>query len=125
MKRNAQKIGGQGEALAAAYLQERGYRLIECNARTPYGELDLVMQQTEPAPVTVFVEVKTRRSTHFGLPEVAITPRKRQHLLAAAQAYLQAHPQWDGDWRIDVIAILWPRAAAAVEIAHFENAVLE
>lgn len=125
MKRVARTVGEQGEALAAAYLQEQGYHLVERNARTPYGELDLVMQQVQPTAVTVFVEVKTRRSTRFGWPEASITTSKRQHLLAAAQAYLQAHPQLAGDWRIDVIAVLWPRQGAVVEVTHFENAITD
>ncbi|MEW5873013.1 MAG: YraN family protein [Chloroflexota bacterium] len=124
MSRSRQNLGRWGETLAADYLQERGYTLVERNARTAFGEIDLVMRQPAPTgPVTVFVEVKTRRSQAFGLPEEAITPRKQAHLLDSAQAYLQAHPELDGDWRIDVIAIQRSDAAAPPEIIHFENAV--
>ncbi len=118
-----QSLGKWGEALAAQTLEQRGYTLLERNARTSYGELDLVMRQGR---TIVFVEVKTRRTTSygdtpaFGLPEESITRRKQEHLLNAAQAYLQAHPQLGDDWRVDVIAIR--RAPGSQpEVVHFEN----
>jgi putative endonuclease len=129
-----QALGKWGEEQAAAYLRQRGYQILEQNARTPYGEIDLVACQNagQPPglakaqatpPIIVFVEVKTRRSTSFGLPEEAITVRKRQHLLAAAQAYLLEHPQLDGDWRLDVIAIQASPSEDPPLITHFENAI--
>jgi len=133
MKTLRQRVGSWGESLAAEYLRQRGYTILERNARTPYGEIDLVARQEQvhggqggalPAgSVTVFVEVKTRTSTAFGLPEEAVTARKREHLLAAAQAYLQAHPDLEGDWRVDVIAILSSSSRKEPRITHFENAV--
>jgi putative endonuclease len=122
------KLGRWGEALAASFLQAHGYQILERNVRTPYGEIDLVARQEclragEPVEVTVFVEVKTRRSSLYGLPEEAITPSKQSHLLNAAQAFLLAHPELDGDWRVDVIAIRSPRRDAQPEVIHFENAI--
>ena len=131
MKNARQRLAGWGEAYAAAYLQQRGYRIIERNARTPYGEIDLVAVEAsemgqilaESKPVTVFVEVKTRRSTRYGYPEQAVTRRKREHMLAAAQAYLQAHPELEGDWRVDVIAVFRPDSKQTATVNHFENAI--
>jgi putative endonuclease len=134
MKNARQKLASWGETFAAAYLQERGYQIIEQNVRTPYGEIDLVMEQAAgtgqtagPASgserVTVFVEVKTRRSTSYGYPEQAITRRKREHMLAAAQAYLQAHPELAGDWRVDVVAVFRPDPKQPAIVDHFENAI--
>jgi putative endonuclease len=112
-----QNLGKWGESLAADYLSQRGYTLLERNVRTPYGELDLVMRQ---AGGTVFVEVKTRATPAYGLPEQSITPRKQEHLLNAARAYLQAHAELGGDWRVDVIAIRrFP--GGPPEVVHFEN----
>jgi putative endonuclease len=134
MKNARQRLASWGEACAADYLQGRGYQVVERNARTPYGEIDLVAvgvvgaertQGDKPGSehVTVFVEVKTRRSTEYGYPEQAITRQKREHMLAAAQAYLQAHPELDGDWRVDVIAIFRPDPQQPAIIDHFENAI--
>jgi len=112
-----QTLGRWGEALAAETLAGRGYALLARNARTPYGELDLVMRQ---GGATVFVEVKTRASRAFGLPEESITPRKQEHLRNAAQHYLQSHPELGGDWRVDVIAIR-RQPGVPPEVVHFEN----
>jgi putative endonuclease len=117
-------FGSWGERLAAAYLEHRGYVILERNVRTRYGEIDLVARQTTPAgQVTVFVEVKARHTAAFGPPEAAITARKRQHLLESAQAYLQEHPELDGNLRIDVVAIRRLRDGEQPQIRHFEDAV--
>lgn len=121
VKPHRQALGGWGEELAAAYLQERGYTILERNVRTRYGELDLVARQAE---VVVFVEVKTRISLEYGMPEESITAKKRKHLLTAARAYLQVHPHLYGDWRVDVIAI-YRSPSGPPQIEHFENAVLD
>jgi putative endonuclease len=135
MKGHRQKLGKWGEGEAASFLCARGYTILEYNARTPYGEIDLVARkdcascgvpQAQPTIaefVTVFVEVKTRSSTAYGLPEDSVTPRKQAHLLAAAEAYLQAHPELQGDWQIDVIAVQRQPADRKPVITHFENAV--
>jgi putative endonuclease len=104
--------------------------------RTPYGEIDLVACQDEELSsfeavigerqkgfATIFVEVKTRSSRSFGLPEEAVTSRKQAHMLAAAQAYLQQHPELEGSWRIDVIAIQRYDPSRPPTILHFENAI--
>ncbi|MEJ2598032.1 MAG: YraN family protein [Anaerolineales bacterium] len=124
MSNRRKSFGNWGERLAAAYLEQKGYTILERNVRTPYGEIDLVTcQETQPGWVTVFVEVKARHTSAFGPPEAAITPKKSQHLLESAQAYLQAHPELDGDWRIDVIAIRRVRGGEAPQVRHFEDAV--
>ena len=88
------------------------------NNRTPFGEIDLIAQQDASL---VFVEVKSRGSAEFGFPEEAVTPAKQQHILESAQTYLQEHPEFDGDWRVDVIAISRTQDGEP-EIHHFENA---
>lgn len=129
MKNFRQAFGRWGEDQAARYLVQRGYTLLARNVRTSYGEIDLIVQKDcepgDPAGsrVTVFVEVKTRSSNAFGLPEEAITARKREHLLGAAQSYIQGHPDLEGAWRVDVIAIRRTGFGKAPEILHFEDAV--
>ena len=121
MKTPRQSLGQWGEALAARHLIGQGYTILDRNVRTPYGEIDLVVCHiTRGCPATVFVEVKTRASANLGLPEISITPRKQAHLLNAAQYYLQNHPELEGDWRVDAIAIRrYPDHPP--EIVHFEN----
>jgi putative endonuclease len=124
MSDRRKSFGSWGERQAAAYLEQNGYEILERNARTPYGEIDLIARQkAQTGDETVFVEVKARHNSMFGLPEAAITAKKSQHLLASAQAYLQEHPELDGDWRIDVIAIRQLRGGESPQILHFEDAV--
>jgi putative endonuclease len=106
--------------LAADYLTQKGYSILERNARTAHGEIDLVAEYNQ---VFVFVEVKTRTSRRYDYQEESITQRKITHLMSSAQAYLQAHPQFDGDWRIDVLAIERITGEDQPVIMHFENAV--
>jgi putative endonuclease len=125
-----QELGRWGESIAADYLCDQGYKILARNARTPYGEIDLVAQQdSEPTPdsptlqvMIVFVEVKTRTSKTFGYPEESVTHRKQINLVSASQHYLQEHPELDIDWRIDVIAIeRYPEREPIIH--HFENAL--
>ncbi len=117
MARN-QRLGHWGEDAAAEYLAGRGYQVIGRNIRTPYGEIDLVARREG---FVVFVEVKARASRSLGPPEIAVTPRKRQHMLSSAAYYAQE--QDIEHWQIDVIAV--QRAGSRAEITHFENAVTE
>jgi len=114
------ELGQWGENLAARYLEQRGYSILQQNFRTPYGEIDLIAQI---GGVTIFVEVKTRSTQAYGYPEEAVTDKKRIHLIETSQAYLQAHPDLDGDWRIDVIAVQILKDNPKPQIEHFENAV--
>lgn len=110
-----QTIGRWGEDAAAQYLQEHGYEIVERNIRTPYGEIDIVARLED---VTFFVEVKARTSRRFGLPEEAITPRKRAHMFAAGQHYAEVHRI--DTWQADVLAIEGvPGVKPRIE--HFEN----
>lgn len=106
--------------MAESYLTARGYDVIERNARTPYGEIDLVMKNSE---ILVFVEVKTRSSDSFGEPEASVTLKKQAHLVSAIQAYMLEHDELEGDWRVDVIAIQGTPNKPNPSIVHFENAL--
>lgn len=112
-----QRIGRWGESAAAEYLAAQGCQVLARNVRTPYGEIDLVAQRED---VTLFVEVKTRTSASFGPPEVAVSARKQQHMLAAAEHYAAEHAI--DHWQIDVIAVEGKPGMKPV-ITYFENAI--
>ena len=120
MKGARKRLGDAGEKIAARELARRGYTLHERNWRCPEGELDIVAEQSRSL---VFVEVRTRRGNQFGTPEESITPTKRIHLIAAAQAYLQGHSLENRDWRIDVVAIEMSANGKLIRVDVFENAV--
>lgn len=119
MTTGKKSLGAWGENLAIKFLLKQGDVLVARNYRTRFGELDVI---TRRGGITVFTEVKTRRSDTYGFPETGITGTKQRHLIQSAQAYLAAHPEHDGHWQIDVIAIR-PAAGLPPEIVHFENAV--
>jgi len=112
-----QKIGKWGEEVAVEYLKSRGFRVIARNVRTPYGEIDIV---AENEGFTSFVEVKTRTTSSMGPPEISVTPRKQEHMLASAEHYAQEYEI--DNWQIDVIAIEG-KPGSQPNIIYFENAI--
>lgn len=121
MSKRKKYFGAWGEQTASQYLEGKGYIILARNVRTEYGEIDLVAKQQGEI---IFVEVKTRNSAEFGFPEEAVTELKQQHLLDAAESFLQSHPELNGDWRIDVISIERTEGKP-LKIVHFENALGE
>jgi len=79
------RAGEDAERLAAAYLEERGLRVIERNYRCRFGEIDLIAQDGR---ILVFIEVRQRHSAAFGGAAASITPAKRRKILRAARHYL-------------------------------------
>ena len=113
--------GRIGEDLAAAHLQSLGYRLIERNARTKRGEIDLIARS--PEQVLCFVEVKAALTPQAGHPASWITPHKVVRLQRAAQAWLALHREPEAqEMRFDAIAIQLHRTPPA--IVHLPGAFL-
>lgn len=119
-ERSRTRLGRSGESLAATTLEARGLRILVRNWRCSYGEIDLI---AEDRGELVFVEVKTRRGLAMGAPEEAITPRKRRHLVAAAQSYLEACASQDVPYRIDVVAITLSPQGTLLSVRHYARAV--
>ena len=96
-------IGGSGEALARAYLENKGYRFLAANWRCKAGELDLIMY--DPAEdCRVVVEVRLRRATTYGEGDETVAWQKQKKLLRAIAWYQQQEKYWD-DIRCDIISI--------------------
>jgi putative endonuclease len=110
-----------GERLAAEFLREHGYRIIETNYRCPEGEIDIVAQHGDSL---VFVEVKTRQSRKYGTPEESITPVKKERMRLTAARYREAHDDLPEQWRIDVVVVELSRGKTT-RIELIENAVGE
>ena len=109
-----------GERLARQRLLRLGCRILHANYRSQWGEVDIVAQHKN---VILFVEVKTRRSTSFGVPEEAITPAKTEKLIATAETYLDEHNLSDNHWRIDLISVEIDRTGRVLPLRHLENAI--
>jgi putative endonuclease len=119
MSNYRQRIGAWGEQAAADYLSRHGYTILIRNFRTPHGEIDIIARQGD---LLVFIEVKTRTSHALGYPEDSVTPRKQEHMLAAAENYLQGHPDAGENWQFDVISVERGTDRVPV-ITHFENVI--
>jgi len=96
--------GAKAEDLALRHLEAQGLTLVTRNFRCRMGELDLIMRDDG---YLVFVEVRSRRYSHYGTPAESVTPAKQQKLLLAAAFYLQRQTL-DLPCRFDVVAILRP-----------------
>ncbi|MEY4744194.1 MAG: hypothetical protein RL272_139 [Candidatus Parcubacteria bacterium] len=114
-------LGLYGEDVAARHLASRGFRILERRWRTSHGEIDLVAEERGEI---VFVEVKTRRGWTYGLPEEAVTRRKRDQLRALSAAYLAAKGLAGRRFRIDIVAVTAPPDGQP-RLAHFRSAVGE
>ncbi len=111
------QLGRNGEILARQFLVEKGHIIVTQNFRSGQKEIDLISTLGD---LLIFTEIKTRSQYYFGFPEEAVTPTKQAHLKAAAEAYLEQHPQYL-KIRFDVISILLQQNEAK-EILHFEDA---
>ena len=102
-KSSNQSTGKAGEQIGECFLKKQGYEIIARNVRSPFGEIDLVAKHRK---TLVFIEVKTRRSSDFGLPEESITERKKTRLGRLASWYLTNHFE-DQNFpvRFDVLAV--------------------
>ena len=113
------RLGTQGERIAAAHLESLGLVIETRNYRTRFGEVDIVARDGEE---TVFVEVRTKRSTAYGTPEESLTPRKQARLVKAAEQYLAERGLAGTSWRVDLVAITL-QPDGPVHISHIESAV--
>ena len=111
-------FGKQGEELAAQYLIEKGYEILERNWRNIHKEIDIIAKDGE---YLVIVEVKTRQTDEYGDPDIAVTKQKQSRLIAAANAYLLRN-KLDIDTRFDIISIIFKDGNPVIE--HIEDAFL-
>jgi len=97
------EIGRAGEAVAARFLEAKGWRIVGRNVRCGRaGEIDIVATR---AGVLAFVEVKTRTSNRFGTPGEAVTWRKQARIRAMARDYLRRFRPRADAIRFDVIEV--------------------
>jgi putative endonuclease len=110
-------LGRDGEDLARRHLEGAGYRLVEQNARSRFGEIDLIVERDG---TIVFVEVRSRTGSRFGTALESVDRRKRRRLARLADGYLARRRLTDRRVRFDVVAIEWQDAGPTLQ--HLENA---
>lgn len=122
MQNQSQKIGQVGEEIATDFLKKKGYKILDKNFKTKWGELDIVASHKK---AIIFVEVKTliKKTNSEFLPEDEITFHKASQLQKMTQIYLSAKKlPLDIDQQIDIIAIEFNTIDDYI-IRHTENAI--
>ena len=124
MSAQRQRLGQRAEDLVAGRLAATGWELVERNARTRYGELDLIGLDGD---ALVFVEVKAGRTgSAFGpeRPILSIDPRKQRRVRRLATAWLGEHrdlPRY-AEIRFDAVGVTFDRSGAVADYEHIEGA---
>ena len=113
-----QLFGKKCEALAAIHLKKNGYKILEQNFRSKHGEIDIIAKDKD---ALVFIEVKARRSSQFGSPKLAITPKKQRKISMVALYYLKTTRQSRSKARFDVV-IIGPPGDHPSQVKTIKNA---
>jgi len=100
---NSKLIGKKAEDMAVTYLKRKGYRVIERNYSNKIGEIDIIAFE---GGQLVFIEVKARKSSAYGLPMESVNYRKQMKLRQVAQSYLKQHEMPEASCRFDVVSII-------------------
>jgi putative endonuclease len=112
--------GVKGEELAAAFLKENGYTVLETNWRFKNLEADIIAVANG---VMIVAEVKTRTSNFFGEPETFVNKQKQANLRKAANGYIE-HKQLDLEVRFDIISVILGKSEEQARINHIQDAFL-
>lgn len=107
--------GKTGEEMAAKYMEDKGFIVLETNWRFKNLEADII---AKIAKTLVIAEVKTRKSNYFGEPESFVTKQKQKNLIKAANEYIVRN-NLDLEVRFDIISIVLNDNTA---IKHIEDA---
>ena len=111
------QMGFWGEAVAADYLRHKGYVILEQDWHSGHRDIDIIAQHNG---IIVFIEVKTRQNTMFGVPEDAIDWKKRRNLLHAVTHYMN-YRKINSPVRFDIITIVGPLGCKDPAINHIED----
>jgi putative endonuclease len=102
IREKASKFGFLAEDFASGFLKSKGYKILERNFHSKFGEIDIIAEEKN---FLVFVEVKARWSNKFGLPEEAVTPQKLHKIKRTAEYYALIKNRTNSKMRIDVVAL--------------------
>lgn len=116
----AESLGKYGETVAATYLSNLGYQIVERNWRTSTGELDIIAYRDG---ILAFVEVKTRTSAAFGHPAEAVGNKKLRRIQVLAAQWLTQQPTYFPSIRFDVIAVHYAKQGSA-DVEHLQGVTL-
>ena len=116
---NRLEKGKKGEDAAAEYLQSLGFEILERNFRLAGGEIDII---AEESGTLVFIEVRSRQGTRYGLPQETVNYLKQHKVRKMAAFYLKTKGLWDKNCRFDVIGVLFDQEGNIKAIDHIRDA---
>ncbi len=110
------ELGIKGEVIALEFLEKKGYDILEINWRFGKAEIDIIARDRK---ALVIVEVKTRTTESFGMPEESVNLAKQKNLALAADEFLE-QKNLDMDVRFDVISITLKKDD--IKVFHIKDA---
>ncbi|MBI2626484.1 MAG: YraN family protein [Candidatus Nealsonbacteria bacterium] len=111
------KTGKLGERIAGEFLEKKGYKILEQNYKTKYGEIDLICQKGDEL---IIIEVRTKIGEDFGTPEESLDKKKIRKVWLNALAYVGKN-NWKGNYRTDAVCIVLKAGGEIERINHYEN----
>ncbi|MDI6606776.1 MAG: YraN family protein [Candidatus Omnitrophota bacterium] len=100
-------LGKSGEEAAVDLLKKSGYNIISRNYKTKLGEIDIIAYDKD---TLCFIEVKTRNSDRFGLPQEAVSKPKQRQIAKAALIFIKEKDLFNKKARFDVVSVSsWPQ----------------
>ena len=99
MTEKTKTLGKKGEDIAAAFLEKKGYNILFRNYKCSFGEIDIIAKHKK---ILSFIEVKTRSTKKYGLPQEAVTPAKQAKISRVALEFVQRYKMENRAARFDV-----------------------
>jgi putative endonuclease len=117
MTQQRQALGLLGERIAARWLRNNGWEIVQHRFRSGRRDVDLIVRTSD---TIAFVEVKARRGEDFGTPIDAVHHRKQRELGRSARVWIDRFGSESVNYRFDVLGVLI--SGQNVRIRHIPNA---
>jgi len=112
---NKRSIGKKAESLAALFLKQKGFEIVEQNYNARVGEIDIIAKDRKN--IWHFVEVKSKRlGSKFGMPEEAVDEVKQERIIKTVEVYLEENRLDDVKVSLDIVVIVFNRYYRVVRI---------
>ena len=119
MKKFNLKTGKIGEEIAKNYLIKKGYKIIEQNYKTKYGEIDLICEKDREI---IIVEVRAKKGNNFGTPEDSLDKRKINKIFFNAKTYISFEKE-QKPYKVDAICIILKNNNEIESLNHYQNII--
>lgn len=119
MKRYNKAIGDYGEVIAAEYLKNNGYNILDRNFRNRFGEIDIICSTND---ILVFCEIKSRYTNSYGSPMESVTYLKQKQIIKLSSLYILSNKHFNCNIRYDVIEVILNNSNNSFKLNHLKDA---